>query len=190
VGRGPTFQYGESSGICPWACPLQWPSVQTPTESAFLHYTGKLAQIQKLRPYIYFHLTLLQKESACSYCFCLPVCLTCAKYPAYQSAALPFTKLSRTYISTVLSERFFTRTYGYTKKVIKLFHKFIESCSLMHVHSPRENQSSNRRYQFLQQCRLSMPEQWHVIQLHYHIVTAEKIKVSPEMTYGLLKGVM
>jgi hypothetical protein len=111
--------------------------------------TDKLAQIQKLRSHICFHLTLLQKESACSYCSCLPVCLTCAKYPAYQLAALPFTKLSRTYISTVLLERFFTRSDGCTKKFIKLFHKFIDSCGLMHVHSTRENQSSNRKYQFL-----------------------------------------
>jgi hypothetical protein len=38
VGPGPTFIYGESSGICPWAFSLEWPSVQTPTESTFLHY--------------------------------------------------------------------------------------------------------------------------------------------------------
>jgi hypothetical protein len=111
--------------------------------------TGKLAQIKKLRSYICFHLTLLQNESACSYCSCLPVCLTCAKYPTYQSAAWPFTKLSRTYISTVLPERFFTWSDGLHKKVIKLFHKFIDSCIVMHVHSPRGNQSSNRKYQFL-----------------------------------------
>jgi hypothetical protein len=111
--------------------------------------TGKLAQIQKLRSHTYFHLTLLQKESACSYCSFLPICLTCAKYPTYQSAAWPFTKLSRTYITPVLPERFFTRSDGYTKKVIKLFHKFIDSCILVHVHSPRGNQSSNRKYQFL-----------------------------------------
>jgi hypothetical protein len=108
----------------------------------------------------------------------------------YQSAALPFNKLSTTYISTVLPERFFIRSDGCNKKVIKVFHKFIDSCILMHVHSTRGNQSSNRKYQFLQQCRLSMAEQLHVIQLHYHIVTAEKIKVSPEMPYGLLKAVM
>jgi hypothetical protein len=35
-----------------------------------------------------------------------------------------------------------------------------------------------------------MPEQLHVIQLYYHIVTAEKIKVSPKMPYGLLKAIM
>jgi hypothetical protein len=77
--------------------------------------------------------------------FCLPV----PNYPMYQSAARPFHKLSRTYISTVLPERFFTRGDGYTKKNIKLFHKFIDICGLMHVHSSREKQSSNRKCQFL-----------------------------------------
>jgi hypothetical protein len=36
-----------------------------------------------------------------------------------------------------------------TKKDMKQFHKFIDSCGLMHVHSPREKQSSNRKCQFL-----------------------------------------
>jgi hypothetical protein len=34
----------------------------------------------------------------------------------YQSATRPFHKLSRTFISTVLPERFFTRGDGYNKK--------------------------------------------------------------------------
>jgi hypothetical protein len=68
--------------------------------------------------------------------------LTCAKYLIYQSAACPFQKLSKTYISTVIPESFFTMIEVYNKKGIKLFHKFLDSCGLMHVHSPREKQSS------------------------------------------------
>jgi hypothetical protein len=68
--------------------------------------------------------------------------LKCAKYPIYQSAAWPFQKLSKTYVSTVIPESFFTMIEVYNKKGIKLFHKFLDSCGLMHVHSPREKQSS------------------------------------------------
>jgi hypothetical protein len=75
--------------------------------------------------------------------------LTCAKYPMYQSAAQPFQKLSKTYISTVLPQSFFTMIEVYNKNDMKLFNKFIDTCGLMHVHSSREKQSSNMKYQFL-----------------------------------------
>jgi uncharacterized cysteine cluster protein YcgN (CxxCxxCC family) len=74
--------------------------------------------------------------------------LTCDKYPMYQSAARPFLKLSKTYISTVLPESSCTMIAVYNKKDMELFHKFIDSCGLMHVHSPKEKQSSNRKYKF------------------------------------------
>jgi hypothetical protein len=37
-------------------------------------------------------------------------------------------------------------------KDIKLFHKFIDSCGLIHVHSPREKQYSNNNYYFFFVC--------------------------------------
>jgi hypothetical protein len=114
----------------------------------------QFAQIQNLRSYIDFHFTLLRWNlQDATY---LHVSLTCPKYTMYQSAAQPFHKLSRTYISTLLLERIFTRGDGYKKNDMKLFHKFIDRCGLMHVHSTREKQSSNRKCQFLEQCRLSV----------------------------------
>jgi hypothetical protein len=99
----------------------------------------EFAQIQNLRSYIFFTLHYLDG--------------ICKMYPtymfAYQSAAQPLHKLSIIYISTVLPERFFTRDDGCTKKDMKLFHKFIDIFGLMHVHSTRENQSCNRKCQFL-----------------------------------------
>jgi hypothetical protein len=62
-----------------------------------------------------------------------------------------FQKLSKTYISTVIVDRFFTRIEVYTKKDIKLFHKCIDSYVLMLVHIPREKKCFNRKYQLLQQ---------------------------------------
>jgi hypothetical protein len=116
-------------------------------QSAFLYYQLAICTNQNLRSYIYFHFSLLRWNlQDATY---LHVLLTCPKYPMYQSAAWPFQKLSRTYISTVLPERFFTSDDGCTKKVMKLFHKFSDSSGLMHVHSTREKQSSNRKCQFL-----------------------------------------
>jgi hypothetical protein len=120
----------------PW-CQQRLPSFTT---------KWQFAQIQNLRSYIDFHFTLLRWNlQDATYLHGL---LTCPKYPMYQSAAGPFHKLSRNYIATVLPERFFTRCDGCTKKDMKLFHKFIDSCGLFHVHSTREKQSSNRKCRF------------------------------------------
>jgi hypothetical protein len=76
----------------------------------------QFVQIQNLRSYIYFHFTLLRWNlQDGTY---LHVLLTCPKYPVYQSVARPFHKLSRTYISTVLPERFFTKGDGVAQKRI------------------------------------------------------------------------
>jgi hypothetical protein len=78
VGPGPTLKYGESFGICHWFCALEWPTVQTPTESAFLHYP--LANLHKSRSsdltFIFtWHYSRrnLHVPTALSYLFFLPV---------------------------------------------------------------------------------------------------------------------
>jgi hypothetical protein len=106
--------------------------------------TAKLAQIQNVGSYICFHFTLLRRNLH------VATALTYrSKLPHLQISFMLFQKLSKTYISTVLVDRFFTRIEVYTKKDVKLFHKCIDSCVLMLVHTQREKKCFNKIYQFL-----------------------------------------
>jgi hypothetical protein len=48
-----------------------------------------------------------------------------------------------------LTREYFHKGVLVTQNDIKAFHKFIHICSLIHVHSPREKQYSNRKISFL-----------------------------------------
>jgi hypothetical protein len=134
---------------CLWVLSLVWPlelsTVQTSTQSAFLCYP--LANFHKSR--ISDLTCIFTLHYSDGICMLLLHLLTCHKYCMYQSPALPFQKLSKTSILKVLLEILITRCNGYKKKDIKLFHKFIDRYGLIHFHSPREKQSSNKKYQFL-----------------------------------------
>jgi hypothetical protein len=123
----------------------EWPTVQTPKESLLLYYL-LATNLHKSR--ISDHTFVFTLHYSEGICILLLLLLTWTKYPMYQSAARPFQRLSKTYISTVLPQCFFTVIEVYNKKDMKLFHKFIDSCGFMHGHSPREKQSSNMKYQF------------------------------------------
>jgi hypothetical protein len=107
-----------------------------------------LAQTHNIRSYICLHFTLFVRNL-----HIVLALITCVTYlslvPHIPIKCTALKKLSKIYISTVLPEGFFTRRDGCTKKEIKLFYKFIDSCVLIHVHSSRKKQSSNRKHQFL-----------------------------------------
>jgi hypothetical protein len=77
VGRSLTFKYRDPSWICLRAWLFDWPTVQTPTESALFTtywqqtYTNPESHIIHL-----FSLYTTQKESSCCYCSYLPVTST------------------------------------------------------------------------------------------------------------------
>jgi hypothetical protein len=101
------------------------------------------SQIQTLRSYIYFHFTIVKRnlhDATVLTCFAylsqVPhVLFTCTAVPELMQD-LQINSLSREIHKGVMV----------AWKDIKQFHKFIDSCGLIQVHTPREKQYSNRNY--------------------------------------------
>jgi hypothetical protein len=89
--------------------------------------TGKFSQIHNLRSHIYFHFTVLKLN--------LHVATTLNYLSQVLHVPITFTSfpeiIKDLHIKST-SREFFPRCEGYKKKDIKLFHKYIDGCGIIH----------------------------------------------------------
>jgi hypothetical protein len=94
-----------------------------------------------------FSLPTSQKEAECCCYYDLPGVLTCPKYPMCLTFTFVTVLMQDLQINS-LTRELFRKGVMVTWTDIKLFHKFIHNCGLVHIPSPREKQYSNNNYHF------------------------------------------
>jgi hypothetical protein len=122
--------------------------VQRPTKSAFLYYQLAICSNPKYHSLYLFTLapfgTSLPVATALT---CLFYVLSQVQHVTFSCTALP--ELMQDLKINSLTREYFHKGVMITQNDIKLFHKFIHSCSLIHVPTPREKQNRKHHYFFV-----------------------------------------
>jgi hypothetical protein len=125
---------------CPWSrCQQNLPSFIT---------NWQFAQIQNIRSYIYLHFAPVGTSLPVGTAFiCLFYVLSQVQHVWFSCTTLP--DLMQDLKINSLTREYFHKGVMITQNDIKLFHKFIHSCSLIHVPTPREKQNRKHHYFFV-----------------------------------------